>query len=179
MKAVSIIFTGLLFLINTSCQDSKPMVDEPNDLSVTSDEVENIVEPVEAEPMYKEHHIEIREEHVNDEFIKGCIKAINEDDAEAIEYDYRDGITEERAAILMTYWLPEQPWRMKDNFIALLMDQDKSIIGALAEHELDSPNDERAYALCILTDNWDQFDEWLDGRWDEVDPAIEAYKNSH
>ena len=179
MKTVSIIFTGLFFLLNTSCQESNITENELDDLLEVLDEVEEVEELEGTEPMYKEHHIEIREEHANDEFIKGCLNAINEDDAEAIEYDYRDGITEERAAILMTYWLPEQPWRMKDNFIALLMDQDKSIIGALAEHELDSPNDERAYALCILTDNWDQFDEWLDGRWDEVDPAIEAYKKSH
>jgi hypothetical protein len=128
---------------------------------------------------YDQHQIEIRQEHLQDEFIKGCIHAINEDKAEAIENDYRHELTKDQATILMTYWSPEQPWRMKDNFMALLMDQDKSITGSLAMHELDSPNDERAYALCVLTDNWDQFDEWLDGRWDEVDPAIEAYKSKN
>ena len=132
-----------------------------------------------SKSVYELNKIEVRKEHLNDEYIVGCIHAINEQDGETIEYEFRDGMTKERAAILMTYWKPEQPWEMKDLFLAVMMDMDKSVVGPLAEHELDSPNDERAYAICILTDNWDQFEEWLDGRWDEVDPAIEAYKNKH
>ncbi len=137
-------------------------------------EMEEVVRLSKSE--YELNQIEVRAEHKNDEFIVGCINAINEGDGESLEYDYRDEVTEERAKILMTYWSPEQPWRMKDNFLAVMIDQDKSIIGPLAEHELDSPNDERAYALCILLDDWEQFDYWYDGHWDEVDPAIEAYK---
>ena len=128
---------------------------------------------------YELSQITIRPEHVDDEFISGCIQAINDEDGEALEYDYRDEITAERATILMTYWKPEQPWRMKDNFLAVLIDQDRSIILPLAEHCLDSPNDMRAEALCIMMDNWEQFEVWLDGHWDDVDPAIKAYKDSH
>ena len=123
---------------------------------------------------YELSKVNVRDEHLNDEFIVGCINAINDEDGEALEIVFRDDMNIERAKILMTYWKPEQPWEMKDLFLAVMIDMDASVAGDLAEHMLGSPShDQRRWAIAFLVNNSDLYDCSME----DVDAAIEEYKS--
>lgn len=72
------------------------------------------------------------------------------------------------------------PWKTKDAFIALLMDQMGDAVKPVMEDALNSPTAEsKAYALCILKGNFNIFTDLMtNGSVDvsKVDMAVARYR---
>jgi len=116
------------------------------------------------------------------EFLQHAANAIEATDFEALE-SLRDHIREEYIPALLQTLSADLPWSKKDAYLALLMDQTSDILTPLMEDGLNSPTVEsRAYAFCILTKDFDQFNYFLvNGGVDaqRVDTAIALYKSGH
>lgn len=98
-------------------------------------------------------------------------------DFEALE-SLRDGLTDEVVRQVSSEWRAALPWKTKDAYAALLQDQTAECVRPIFHDALKSPTVEtRAYALCVLTENFEQFTAFLADGWvDEakVDAAISA-----
>lgn len=88
----------------------------------------------------------------------------------------RDHLNEAIVREVTARWHADLPWRTKDAYAALLMDQTGEAVRPLFRDALHSPTAEtRAYALCVLTKDFALFDSIMtDGGVDEakVDAAI-------
>lgn len=88
----------------------------------------------------------------------------------AAEERRRDVLTEGIVRDIVTEWNPSLPWRTKDAWAALLQDQTAECVLPVFRDALRSPTAEtRAYALCILTGDFEQFTSLLND--DSVDAA--------
>jgi hypothetical protein len=107
--------------------------------------------------------------------LERCRKAITEGDFEALE-GLRDVLDEGIVRTLAAEWHEGLSWSVKDAYAALLMDQTAECVQPLFRDALKSPTVEtRAYALCVLTGDFEQFTALMsDGGVDEakVDAAI-------
>ena len=116
---------------------------------------------------------------MNDTFLPKALAAIHRGDYEAIE-SLRDEIRSAHMAALVAEWKADLLWRVKDGFVALLMDQTGAAVRPVMEDALNSPTAEsRAYALCSLTGNFEQFTDLLSGGSvdaQKVDLAIRRYR---
>lgn len=103
--------------------------------------------------------------------------AINSGDFEALE-SLRDVLTDAVVRELVRGWSPVLPWRTKDAYAALLQDQAAECVRPVFRDALRSPSVEsRAYALCVLTGDFEQFSSLLSDGWVDaakVDAAIAA-----
>jgi hypothetical protein len=113
------------------------------------------------------------------EFLQQALHAIEISDFEALE-SLRDHVRAEYIPALLQSWSVGLPWSKKDAYLALLMDQTGDILTPIMEDGLNSPTVEsRAYALCILTKDFTQFDKFLVNGWvdaQRVDTAVILYK---
>ena len=107
-------------------------------------------------------------------------KAIAAADYEAIE-GLRDVLNDELVLALAAEWRPDLPWKVKDAYAALLMDQTAACVRPIYQDALASPTTEsRAYAVCVLSGDFGVFDSLLtDGGVDEakVDAAVARLKS--
>lgn len=91
----------------------------------------------------------------------------------------RDQVNAANAEALVRTWNPSLPWRLKDGYVTVLMDQKGEIVRPLMEDALTSPTPEsRAYALCSLTGDFGIFNSLLSsGGVDakKVDEAIQKF----
>lgn len=104
-------------------------------------------------------------------------QALAAEDFEAIE-GLRDVLTPGLVAQIAAEWRSELSWGMKDAYAALLMDQTDPGVRPIFRDALRSPTVEsRAYAVCVLTQDFSRFDAMLDrGGLDEakVDAQVAA-----
>lgn len=114
------------------------------------------------------------------EFLQQALHAIELSDYEALE-SLRDHVRAEYIPALLQSWSIDLPWSKKDAYLALLMDQNDDILTPMMEDGLNSPTVEsRAYALCILTKDFTQFEKFLvKGGVDaqRVDTAVALYRS--
>lgn len=88
-------------------------------------------------------------------------KAIAAADFEVIE-GLRDGLTDELVRAVAAEWRPDLPWKVKDAYAALLMDQTAACVRPIYQDALASPTPEsRAYAVCVLSGDFGVFDSLL------------------
>jgi len=115
------------------------------------------------------------------EFITKALAAIQKADYETLE-GLRDEIKPEYVPHLVGTWNKSMLWKIKDAYVALLMDQMGEVVKPVMEDALNSPAAEsRAYALCILKGDFKLFDDLLtDGLVDvnKVDAAVALYNAS-
>ena len=113
------------------------------------------------------------------EFITKALAAIQKPDYETLE-GLRDEIKPEYVPHLLETWNKSMPWKTKNAYIALLMDQIGTAVKPIMEDALNSPAAEsRAYALCILKGNFKLFDDLMtDGLVDvnKVDAAVARFR---
>ena len=113
------------------------------------------------------------------EFIAKALAAIQKPDYETLE-GLRDEIKPEFVLPLLETWNKSMPWKTKNAYIALLMDQMGEAVKPVMEDALNSPAAEsRAYALCILKGDFKLFDDLLtDGLVDvnKVDAAVARFR---
>ena len=113
------------------------------------------------------------------EFIAKALAAIQKPDFETLE-GLRDEIKPEFVLPLLETWNKSMPWKTKNAYIALLMDQMGEAVKPVMEDALNSPAAEsRAYALCILKGDFKLFDDLLtDGLVDvnKVDAAVVRFR---
>jgi hypothetical protein len=114
------------------------------------------------------------------EFLQQAANAIEAEDYEALE-SLRDHMHAEYIPALLQSWGADLPWSKKDAYLTLLMDQTSEILTPMMEDGLNSPTVEsRAYAFCILTKDFDQFNNFLVNSCvdaQRVDTAIALYKS--
>lgn len=114
------------------------------------------------------------------EFLQQALHAIELSDYEALE-SLRDHVRTEYIPALLQSWSIDLPWSKKDAYLALFMDQNDDILTPMMEDGLNSPTVEsRAYALCILTKDFTQFEKFLvKGGVDmqRVDTAVTLYRS--
>ena len=114
------------------------------------------------------------------EFLQQALHAIEISDFESLE-SLRDHVRAEYIPALLQSWSVDQPWSKKDAYLALLMDQTDDILTPMMEDGLNSPTVEsRAYAFCILTKDFTQFEKFLvKGGVDaqRVDSAVALYRS--
>lgn len=112
------------------------------------------------------------------EFIAKALAAIQKPDYETLE-GLRDEIKPEFVLPLLETWNKSMPWKTKNAYIALLMDQIGTAVKPIMEDALNSPAAEsRAYALCILKGDFKLFDDLMtDGLVDvnKVDAAVAKF----
>jgi hypothetical protein len=113
------------------------------------------------------------------EFITKALAAIQKADYETLEV-LRDEIKPEYVPHLLETWNKSMPWKTKNAYIALLMDQKGTAVIPIMEDALNSPAAEsQAYALCILKGNFKLFDDLMtDGLVDvnKVDAAVARFR---
>ena len=113
------------------------------------------------------------------EFFAKALAAIQKPDYETLE-GLRDEIKPEFVLPLLETWNKSMPWKTKNAYIALLMDQIGEAVKPVMEDALNSPAAEsRAYALCILKGDFKLFDDLLtDGLVDvnKVDAAVARFR---
>ncbi len=113
------------------------------------------------------------------EFITKALAAIQKADYETLE-GLRDEIKPQYVPHLVGTWNKSMPWKTKDAYIALLMDQMGEAVKPVMEDALNSPAAEsRAYALCILKGSFNIFTDLMtDGSVDinKVDTAVARYR---
>lgn len=130
--------------------------------------------PAKANPLKKRTALS------TNEFMTKALAAIQKPDYETLE-GLRDEIKPEYVPHLVGTWNKSMPWKMKDAYAALLMDQLGETVKPVMEDALNSPAAEsRAYALCILKGDFKLFDDLLtDGSVDvnKVDAAVALYKS--
>lgn len=128
--------------------------------------------PAKANPVKKRTVLSVNE------FMTKALAAIQKGDYETLE-SLRDEIKPEYMLRLLETWDKSMPWKTKDAYVALLMDQMGEAVKPVMEDALNSPAAEsRAYALCILKGNFKFFDDLLtDGLVDvkKVDAAVALY----
>ena len=107
-------------------------------------------------------------------------KAIAAADYEAIE-SLRDVLNDELVRAIVAEWRSDLPWKVKDAYAALLMDQTAACVRPIYQDALASPTTEsRAYAVCVLNGDFGVFDSLLtQGGVDEakVDAAVARLKS--
>ena len=107
--------------------------------------------------------------------LERCRAAIQKGDYEVLE-GLRDVLDDDIVRTLASEWRSDLPWKVKDAYAALLMDQTAECVRPLFRDALKSPTVEtRAYALCVLKGDFSLFDSLMsDGGVDEakVDAAI-------
>lgn len=107
--------------------------------------------------------------------LERCRQAIAKGDFEELE-GLRDVLNDDIVRTLASEWHAGLTWSVKDAYAALLMDQTAECVRPLFRDALKSPTVEtRAYALCVLTRDFEQFTALMsDGGVDEakVDAAI-------
>jgi hypothetical protein len=112
-------------------------------------------------------------------FIAKALAAIQKADYEQLE-SLRDEIKSEYVLGLVVTWKKSIPWKTKDAYITLLMDQNGDAVQPVMEDALNSPTVEsRAYALCILKGDFKFFDSLLTDGWvdqNKVDTVVALYK---
>ena len=112
-------------------------------------------------------------------FITKALAAIQKADYETLE-GLRDEIKPEYVPHLVGTWNSSMPWKTKDAYIALLMDQMGEAVKPVMEDALNSPAAEsRAYALCILKGDFNIFTDLMtSGSVDvnKVDTAVARYR---
>jgi hypothetical protein len=112
------------------------------------------------------------------EFITKALAAIQKADYETLE-GLRDEIKPEYVPHLLETWNQSMPWKTKDAYVALLMDQMSETVKPVMEDALNSPTAEsKAYALCILKGNFKVFTDLMtDGSVDvnKVGTAVARY----
>lgn len=82
-------------------------------------------------------------------------------DFEVIE-GLRDGLTDELVRAIAADWRPDLPWKVKDAYAALLMDQTAACVRPIYQDALASPTAEsQAYAVCVLGGDFGLFDSLL------------------
>ena len=117
-----------------------------------------------------------------DEFITKALAAIQKANYETLE-GLRDEIKPEYVSQLVGTWNKSMPWKTKDAYIALLMDQMGEIVKPVMEDALNSPTAEsRAYAICILRGDFEIFNSLMtDGMVDvnKVDTAVALYQGEN
>ena len=113
------------------------------------------------------------------EFLTKVLAAIQKADYETLE-GLRDEIKPEYVSQLVGTWNKSMPWKMKDAYVTVLMDQLSEAVKPVMEDALNSPAAEsRAYALCILKGDFKLFDDLLtDGSVDvnKVDTAVARFR---
>jgi hypothetical protein len=118
-------------------------------------------------------------EHI---FVQKALEAIQQQDYQVME-GLRDHVNAANAEALVRTWNSSLPWRLKDGYVTVLMDQKGEVVKPLMQDALNSPTPEsRAYALCSLTGDFGIFDSLLTSDMvDEkkVDEAIKQYKARH
>lgn len=113
-------------------------------------------------------------------FLDRAMRAINTQDFETIE-GLRDEVRPDNLPALVKKWNANLPWSKKDAFVALLMDQMNPIVHPMMKDALNSPTAEsRAYALCILKNDFKLLPKWLDKTGflipAKVDQAVAEYR---
>ncbi len=113
-------------------------------------------------------------------FMERAMRAIDTQDFETIE-GLRDEVKPHHLPGLVRKWNANQPWNKKDAFVALLMDQKSPVVHPIMKDALNSPTAEsRAYALCILKNDFTLLPKWLDKTGfiipAKVDQAVAEYK---
>ncbi len=111
-------------------------------------------------------------------FVQNALEAIQQQDYEALE-GLRDKTNPANVETLVMTWNSSLPWRIKDGYVTVLMDQTGEIVRPLMEDALNSPTVEsRAYALCSLSGDFGIFESLLtSGGVDakKVDEAIQKF----
>lgn len=116
-----------------------------------------------------------------DTVVKQCLTAIEKQDFETIE-GLRDKIKKQHIPQIAATWKKTMPWKIKDAYMALLMDQkDEDVLVPMMEDALDSPTPEsRAYAFMILKKDFSYNKVFWDKKgWiipAKVDAAVKALK---
>ncbi len=114
-----------------------------------------------------------------DIFLAKALAAVQRADYEELE-GLRDEIKPEYVSRLAATWNKSMPWKTKDAYITLLMDQSGAAVRKIMLDALDSPTVEsRAYALCILKGDFGLFDSLLTDGWvdqNKVDTALAQFR---
>ncbi len=114
-----------------------------------------------------------------DVFMSKALAAVQKADYEELE-GLRHEVKPEYVPRLVTTWNKSMAWKQKDAYIALLMDQSGDAVREIMLDALDSPTVEsRAYALCILKDDFSLFVSLLTDGWvdqNKVDTALAQFR---
>jgi hypothetical protein len=128
--------------------------------------------PAKTNPPKKEAAVAVHE------FITKALAAIQKADYETLE-GLRDEIKPEYVPHLVGTWNKSMPWKVKDAYVAVLMDQMGEAVKPVMEDALNSPAAEsRAYALCILQGDLKVFNNLMTDGWvdvNKVDAAVALY----
>lgn len=149
MKIAQNLLLGGVFLSIVACD---PITKTPENLS---QELPFSIEELTATPL------ELDIASIEDPIITKALLAIRDDDIMAQE-SIRDVIKEKHVAEIASYWNQKFSWKIKNGFVTVLMDQLDDSTKPLMTDALKSPSVEtRAYAICILTKNFEQFTSFL------------------
>lgn len=111
-------------------------------------------------------------------FVQKALEAIQQQDYQVME-GLRDQVNAANAEALVRTWNSSLPWRLKDGYVTVLMDQTGEVVKPLMQDALNSPTPEsRAYALCSLTGDFGIFDSLLTSDMvdaKKVDEAIQKF----